>query len=56
MRLNAEETARAARSLTEGIGRLASRPVRIMEVCGTHTVAIFPQRYPPVLCRNRLNW
>ncbi|WP_371371989.1 hydrogenase formation protein HypD [Sporomusa aerivorans] len=41
MRLNAEETARAARSLTEGIGRLASRPVRIMEVCGTHTVAIF---------------
>lgn len=41
MRLTTEETARAARFFTEGIQRLASRPVRLMEVCGTHTVAIF---------------
>ena len=41
MRLTAEETARAAAFFTKGITKLASRPVRIMEVCGTHTVAIF---------------
>ncbi len=41
MRLSAEETAQAARLLTDGIARLATRPLRLMEVCGTHTVAIF---------------
>ncbi|SMC40908.1 hydrogenase formation protein HypD [Sporomusa malonica] len=41
MRLTTEETARAARFFAEGIHRLASRPVRLMEVCGTHTVSIF---------------
>lgn len=41
MRLSAEETARAAAYFTDGITRLANRPVRIMEVCGTHTVSIF---------------
>ncbi|WP_425058435.1 Hydrogenase maturation factor HypD [Sporomusa carbonis] len=41
MRLTVEETGRAARFFADGIKRMASRPVRIMEVCGTHTVAIF---------------
>jgi hydrogenase expression/formation protein HypD len=41
MKLTAEETARAARFFTDGIKCLASRPVRLMEVCGTHTVSIF---------------
>ena len=41
MRLTAEETARAAAFFTEGIARRVNRPVRLMEVCGTHTVAIF---------------
>jgi len=30
-----------ARPLAEKIRKLSSRPVRLMEVCGTHTVAIF---------------
>lgn len=41
MRLTAEETARAADFFTQAITKLAKRPVRLMEVCGTHTVAIF---------------
>jgi len=32
-----EELARGIAALAHGIGR----PVRLMEVCGTHTVAIF---------------
>lgn len=32
---------RLADFLTREISRLATRPVRLMEVCGTHTVAIF---------------
>lgn len=39
--LSAEEVRQSARSLTNEISRLANRPIRIMEVCGTHTVAIF---------------
>lgn len=35
------ETAKAAELLVREIGRLADRPLRLMEVCGTHTVAIF---------------
>ncbi len=41
MRLTAEETVRAADFLTQAIAKMAKRPLRIMEVCGTHTVAIF---------------
>lgn len=41
MKLTAEETAWAAHGFTREIARLAERPVRIMEVCGTHTVSIF---------------
>ncbi len=41
MLLTAEEKARAARFFSDGIRCLATRPVRLMEVCGTHTVAIF---------------
>ncbi|WP_371362874.1 Hydrogenase maturation factor HypD [Sporomusa rhizae] len=41
MRLTAEQTAGAAAFFTATITRLATRPVRIMEVCGSHTVAIF---------------
>ncbi|MBP2635961.1 MAG: hypD [Firmicutes bacterium] len=41
MKLTADETVRAAEFFTQAITRLATRPVRIMEVCGTHTVAIF---------------
>jgi hydrogenase expression/formation protein HypD len=36
-----EEERRLADFFRAGIARLASRPVRLMEVCGTHTVAIF---------------
>ena len=39
--LTTEETRRAAGILVRDIERLAVRPVRLMEVCGTHTVAIF---------------
>ncbi|WP_346353404.1 hydrogenase formation protein HypD [Azotosporobacter soli] len=40
--LTAEETGRAAARLTAEIKKLAGgRTIRIMEVCGTHTVAIF---------------
>ena len=39
--LNADETRHAASQLIAGITRMADRPVRLMEVCGTHTVAIF---------------
>lgn len=41
MRLTAEETGRAAAFFIREITRLAERSVRFMEVCGTHTVAIF---------------
>ena len=41
MKLTAEETARAAEVFTRRIAALAARPVRLMEVCGTHTVSIF---------------
>lgn len=41
MRLTVEETARAADFFTEAIAKLAQRPLRLMEVCGTHTVSIF---------------
>lgn len=34
-------TKRAAGLLTEGISRLGAKPMRIMEVCGTHTMSIF---------------
>lgn len=38
---NNEQDRRLAAFLTAEIGKLATRPVRLMEVCGTHTVAIF---------------
>lgn len=41
MLLTAEQTARAAAFFTQGIAKRINRSVRIMEVCGTHTVAIF---------------
>ena len=31
----------AAQGLALAIGRIASRPVKLMEVCGTHTVSVF---------------
>ena len=40
-KLTVEETRRAAGRLSQDIARLAVRPVRLMEVCGTHTMAIF---------------
>ncbi|VBB05455.1 hydrogenase formation hypd protein [Lucifera butyrica] len=39
--LGTEETQRAAAFLAGEIRKMATRPVRLMEVCGTHTVAIF---------------
>jgi len=36
-----DDTRRAADFFASEIDRLISRPVRLMEVCGTHTVAIF---------------
>lgn len=39
--LSAEEIRRSADYFTSEISRLADRPLRLMEVCGTHTVAIF---------------
>ena len=39
--LSPQETKRAAQHLLKEIDRLVDRPVRFMEVCGTHTVAIF---------------
>lgn len=36
-----EETRRIAAALIAKIDRFADRPMRLMEVCGTHTVAIF---------------
>ena len=39
--LSPQETKRAAQGLLKEIDRLIDRPVRFMEVCGTHTVAIF---------------
>lgn len=36
-----DEMRRAAALFTREIARLTGRPVRLMEVCGTHTVAIF---------------
>jgi hydrogenase expression/formation protein HypD len=48
-----EETRRLANFLTAEIDRLATRPIRLMEVCGTHTVAIFKagirQLLPPAV-------
>ncbi|BBB91763.1 MAG TPA: hydrogenase formation protein HypD [Methylomusa anaerophila] len=41
MNLKTEEIQKAAAYFTAGIERLADGPLRIMEVCGTHTVAIF---------------
>ncbi|MDR1701820.1 MAG: hydrogenase formation protein HypD, partial [Sporomusaceae bacterium] len=37
----AADTKRAAQILTENIARLAVKPMRLMEVCGTHTMSIF---------------
>ena len=39
--LSPQEMKRAAQGLLKEIDRLIDRPVRFMEVCGTHTVAIF---------------
>ena len=36
-----DETKQIAAFLLKEIDRLIDRPVRIMEVCGTHTVSIF---------------
>lgn len=36
-----EDSRRLAAFYRDGIARLAARPLRLMEVCGTHTVAIF---------------
>ena len=36
-----EEIRSAAAAAVQEIERLAVRPLRLMEVCGTHTVAIF---------------
>lgn len=40
-RMNVDETRQAADFFTTEIKRLVKRPIRLMEVCGTHTVAIF---------------
>jgi len=40
-KMQAEEVRRAADLLVGQIHRLSDRPLRFMEVCGTHTVAIF---------------
>lgn len=40
-KLKAEETRRLADFFTHEIRRLTTGPLRLMEVCGTHTVAIF---------------
>lgn len=39
--MNPSKVRRAAAAIIKDIGRLAVRPLRLMEVCGTHTVAIF---------------
>ncbi len=53
MRSREEDGRRAAAFFREEIARLATRPVRLMEVCGTHTVAIFKagirQLLPPAV-------
>jgi hydrogenase expression/formation protein HypD len=41
MKNRAEDSRRLAAFFQGEIARLATRPVRLMEVCGTHTVAIF---------------
>ncbi|WP_110954398.1 hydrogenase formation protein HypD [Massilibacillus massiliensis] len=41
MALAKQETKKIADFLLQEIDRLITRPVRLMEVCGTHTVAIF---------------
>jgi len=41
MNVKEEERRRLAAFLAGEIDRLATRPIRLMEVCGTHTVAIF---------------
>jgi len=41
MQIGAEVQRAAARQLLAEINRLADRPLRFMEVCGSHTVAIF---------------
>ncbi len=40
-KMNPDEIRRTAEIFTREITRLIDRPVRLMEVCGTHTVAIF---------------
>ena len=35
------QTKQIAQFLLKEIDRLVDRPIRLMEVCGTHTVAIF---------------
>ena len=40
-KMNPDEIRRTAEFFTHEITRLIDRPVRLMEVCGTHTVAIF---------------
>ncbi|HWR41359.1 MAG TPA: hydrogenase formation protein HypD [Patescibacteria group bacterium] len=40
-KLTVDEIRRAAEHLARDIERLVRRPLRLMEVCGTHTVAIF---------------
>ena len=39
--MNAQQTQKVAKFFLEEIDRLIDRPVRFMEVCGTHTVSIF---------------
>lgn len=41
MRINEHDGLRLAAFYKDEIARLCTRPVRLMEVCGTHTVAIF---------------
>ena len=39
-------------TLTEKLHALSNRPVRIMEVCGTHTMSIFKHRLRQMLPKN----
>ncbi|MBP2645009.1 MAG: hydrogenase expression/formation protein HypD [Firmicutes bacterium] len=41
MKISNEEQKRSAEFFVKEIRRLTNRPLRLMEVCGTHTVAIF---------------
>ena len=52
MNLKTEEIRKAAAYFTDEIKQLADRPLRIMEVCGTHTVAIFRAGIRQVLPEN----